>query len=129
MLAELREKGLSNEALASRLQGFCGHPIICDSAEPKSIAELRRRGIAAIPARKGPDSLRHGLRFLQGMEIIVDQSCVNVMEELESYRWRKGADGSSLPIPCGEDHLLGRCVMRYALEGDSLLHMAAAVEV
>ena len=126
VLAELREKGLSNEALARKLQGFCGgHPIICDSAEPKSIAELRRRGIAAIPARKGPDSLRHGLRFLQGMEIIVDHSCVNVMEELESYRWRKGADGSSLPIPCGEDHLLD--AMRYALEGDSLLHMAAAV--
>ena len=49
------------------------------------------------------------------------------MEELESYRWRKGADGSSLPIPCGEDHLLD--AMRYALEGDSLLHMAAAVRV
>lgn len=128
VLAELREKGLSNEALARRLQDFCGgHPIICDSAEPKSIAELRRRGVAAIPARKGPDSLRHGLRFLQGMEIIVDHGCVNMMEELESYRWRKGADGSSLPIPQGEDHLLD--AMRYALEGDSLLHMASAVRM
>lgn len=125
VLEELWAKGLSNEELARRLKGFCGRqPIVCDSAEPKSIAELRRYGLAALPARKGPDSLRHGLRFLQGMDIIVDLGCVNMMEELEGYRWRKAADGSSLPIPHGADHLLD--AMRYALEGDSSQHLAAA---
>ena len=125
MLEELREKGLSNEQLARRLAGFAGrHPLTCDSAEPKSIAELRRHGIMAIPARKGPDSLRHGLRWLQGMEIIVDHACVNMMEELEGYRWRKDAAGNSLPIPQGEDHLID--AMRYALEGDSLGSVAGA---
>ncbi len=125
VLEELREKGLSNEQLARRLAGFAGrHPLTCDSAEPKSIAELRRHGIMAMPARKGPDSLRHGLRWLQGMEIIVDHACVNMMEELEGYRWRKDAAGNSLPIPQGEDHLID--AMRYALEGDSLGSVAGA---
>ena len=125
VLEELREKGLSNEQLAKRLTSFAGkHAIICDSAEPKSIAELRRHGVAAIPARKGPDSLRHGLRWLQGMQIIVDHACVNMMEELEGYRWRKDAAGNSLPIPQGEDHLID--AMRYALEGDSLGCVAGA---
>ncbi len=125
VLEEMLERGLSNEALAERLRALTGGgPIVCDSAEPKSIAELRRRGLQALPAKKGPDSLRHGLRWLAGMEIVVDRRCRGMIEELENYRWRKAPSGEELPTPQGEDHLID--AMRYALEQDSLQQVAEA---
>lgn len=127
VLEEMLERGLSNEALAERLRAFAGaQPIVCDSAEPKSIAELRRHGIRALAARKGPDSLRHGLRWLSGMEIVVDKNCAGMMAELENYRWRRDASGETLPIPEGEDHLID--AMRYALEQDSASSPAGAAK-
>lgn len=117
VLEELRLHGVGNAQLAERLRAFAGRqPIICDSAEPKSIAELRAHGIRAIAARKGADSLRHGLQWLQAREILVDQRCRGLMAELHNYRWRQDAAGESLPVPEGEDHLLD--AMRYALEMD-----------
>ena len=126
VLDELYQRGLSNAQLAERLRAFAGeHPIICDSAEPKSIAQLRGLGIRAVAARKGPDSLRHGIRWLQGMEVVVDSRCTHTMAELQAYRWRQDASGECLPIPEGEDHLID--AMRYALERDSKPQRAQAM--
>lgn len=126
VLDELYLRGLSNARLAERLRAFAGdHPIVCDSAEPKSIAELRSLGLRALAAQKGPDSLRHGIRFLQGLEIIVDRRCTHTMAELQSYRWRQDASGGCLPTPEGDDHLID--AMRYALEQDSRRQRAQAL--
>ncbi len=55
---ELYERGLTNDVLAERIKEKIGESyIVCDSAEPKSIAELRQYGINAIPAAKGKDSV------------------------------------------------------------------------
>lgn len=117
VLDELCLIGCGNEALARRLRPFAnGLPIHCDSAEPKSIAELRRLNISAFPARKGPDSLRHGIAWLQSREIVVDPRCHMTIAELQNYRWREDAQGALLPQPQGEDHLID--AMRYALEAD-----------
>ena len=50
-------------------------PVICDSAEPKSIAEIRSYGINAIGAKKGPDSVEYGIKWLQDLEEIVIDPC------------------------------------------------------
>jgi phage terminase large subunit len=48
---ELYEAGLTNDLLAGRIQGkIGGQLVVCDSAEPKSIAELKLHGVQAIPA-------------------------------------------------------------------------------
>jgi len=118
ILEELYLRGLSNEALAARLKPLCGNAlIVCDSAEPKSIAELRRYGVKALASKKGPDSVRYGLQWLQRHEIICDHSCYHFMEELENYRWRQDKGGGQLPQPEGPDHLMD--ALRYALEADS----------
>jgi phage terminase large subunit len=63
VLDEIWEKGLTNLALAQRLSPFAAQgPIACDSAEPKSIHELKALGIRAYPVRKGPDSVFKILR-------------------------------------------------------------------
>lgn len=119
VFAELYEKGLINAHLADRLKNFCGpSPIVCDSAEPKSIAELKNDGIRAVPARKGKDSVLHGIQWLQGHEILVDVSCTHLQEELTLYQWQQDKDGCTLPIPEDRNnHLID--ALRYALEQES----------
>ncbi len=118
VLDELYERGLTNDRLAERLKRLAGTlPVICDSAEPKSIAELRQHGVAALPARKGPDSVLHGLQWLMQQEIVLSAGCRRMREELLGYRWKPDGQGGCLPRPEGEDHLID--ALRYALEGDS----------
>ena len=116
MLEELYEKGLTNLALARRLAPFKGE-IACDSAEPKSIAELRAMGVAAYAVKKWPDSVLHGIQWLRQQEIILSPACPHLREELSNYQWPKDADGRVLRRPRDRDnHLID--ALRYALSGD-----------
>lgn len=108
---ELYEKRLTNRALFERIErmGYRKERIRADAAEPKSIDELREMGMEHIrAARKGPDSVRSGIRFLQGFEIVIHPQCVNFLTEISCYSWEK--DGN----PVGSDHLMD--AMRYAME-------------
>lgn len=68
--------------------GYAKEVITADSAEKKSIAEIKKNGITRIrAAKKGPDSIRQGL--LLQYELIVDDRCVKLIEELENYTWAK----------------------------------------
>ena len=70
--------------------GFNKSVIIADSAEQKSIEEIKRLGIARIrPAIKGPDSILHGIQKLQQYEIIVHPDCEELITEFENYSWQK----------------------------------------
>ena len=124
IVKEFCQTGLTNDALAQKLKEFApGLPVVCDAAEPKSIAELRRHGLWAIPAKKGPDSVLHGLQWLMQQSILVSPDCACMQEELANYRWQPDGQGGHLPRPQGEDHLLD--ALRYALEMDSLDRSAA----
>ena len=100
------------EVLSERLQG---QYVTCDSAEPKSIDDLCRRGIRAIPAVKGADSINYGIRFLQGFEIIIDVRCQNFKNEIQQYHWSEDKYGNTLRKPVDKDnHLID--ALRYAVE-------------
>ena len=89
---EFFEKGLLNNEIAERIKekGYAKEVITCDSAEQKSIAELRKYGIhRARPAIKGRDSIMNGIQLVQQYEIIVHPSCTGIKEELENYSWVK----------------------------------------
>lgn len=92
---------LDNEQLANSIRPrMPAYALVkCDSAEPKSIAELNKYSINAIPALKGPDSVLHGIKWLQGYEIIVDPKCKGLIEELGLYRWKVDKYGNPLEIP------------------------------
>ena len=114
VLDELHEKGLTNTALAPILKDFAGsHYITCDSAEPKSIKELQNLGIKALSAKKGPDSVMHGIQWLQGHEVVIDVKCQHTRNEFQLYQWRKDKDGNSLRVP--EDR------NNHCLTGDTLI--------
>ena len=129
ILDELYERGLTNNALAPLLKPFCGeHYITCDSAEPKSIKELQNLGIRAIGAKKGPDSIMHGIQWLQGHEIIVDTRCQHARNELALYQWRRDKDGASMRVPEDKNcHVLDAC--RYSVECESTARYAATLNL
>lgn len=125
VLSELYEKGLTNDVLAQRLHAFAPRSYItCDSAEPKSIADLKHMGVYALPARKGPDSLMHGIQWLRAQEIIVDTRCTNMAREMTLYQWKRDRDGNAIREPQDRDnHLID--ALRYALESDMTARYAA----
>ena len=118
VLDEIWEKGLTNLALSQRLSPFAAQgPIACDSAEPKSIHELKALGIRAYPVRKGPDSVVHGIQWLRQQQLVLSPACVHLRQELSSYQWQHDRDGCALPRPQDRDnHLID--ALRYALEED-----------
>lgn len=73
--------------------------VVCDSAEPKSIAELQLMGIRAIPADKGSDSIRNGLDLLKQYNINITNRSTNLIKEVRNYRWKTDRNGKSLNVP------------------------------
>ena len=66
-------------------------PIYADSAEPKSIAELKRYGYYVLKgADKGRDSINYGINILQQYNFKVTSRSTNLIKELRSYVWDKG---------------------------------------
>lgn len=86
-------KGLLNEDIASRLKEYRQYQIYADSAEPKSIAEIKRYGIKIAPTKKGRDSITYGIQILQEYDILVTRSSKNLIDELSKYSWVKNKDG------------------------------------
>ena len=89
---EYDKTGMTNDVIAKTLidLGMSKERIVADSAEPKSIAELRRLGISRILAAvKGPDSIKNGIDRLQRYDIIIDERCPNTIEEFDNYTWIK----------------------------------------
>lgn len=89
---EYTKRGMTNDVIAKTLinLGFPKERIIADSAEPKSIAELRNLGITRITsAVKGADSVKNGIDKLQRYDIVIDERCVDTIEEFENYTWVK----------------------------------------
>jgi phage terminase large subunit len=129
VLDEIYERGLTNTALAPILKEFVGnHYVTCDSAEPKSIKELQNMGIRAIGAKKGPDSIMHGIQWLQGHEIIIDTKCQHLRNEFQLYQWKKDKNGASMRVP--EDrNQHGIDAIRYALESESTARYATTVQL
>jgi phage terminase large subunit len=86
ILDELYQTDMFIDKLAAELKDKVNNYVMCDSSEPRSIEDLRRHGINARAAKKGPDSIEHGIKFLQRHKIIVDSSCINTIKELTSYK-------------------------------------------
>lgn len=113
---EWYKTGVTNKIIAQQIKdmGYGGQKIICDSAEPKSIAELQEEGIRAEPSRKGKDSVNHGIQLIQNYTIIVHPKCVEFSKEIQNYCWAKDKDGKPTDKP---DHEFshGPDSMRYGV--------------
>lgn len=104
----LYEKGLTNSDIAQRISDYKRWEIVADSAEPKSIEDMRRFGFRIRACKKGADSVRAGIHKMQQMPIMVTKQSVNVIKELRSYQWQDKKDG--VPI---DDHNHALDAIRY----------------
>lgn len=116
---EFYQTGLLNDEIAEQIKkmGLDKSTIIADSAEQKSIEEIKRAGIARIkPSQKGQGSILQGIQKLQQYQLIVDSSCYAVIEELENYCWAKDkSTGEYVNMPIDEyNHALD--ALRYSLQ-------------
>lgn len=122
---ELYERGLTNDVLAAETLALIGYQnVVCDSAEPKSIMELQQHRVNAGAARKGKDSVLHGIQWLQQQRIIIDAQCINARNEFQQYHWKKDKDGNVLRQPVDErNHIID--ALRYAYEDDMVAYRRA----
>ena len=119
IIDEIYAKGMTNARAAEEItrMGYVSYMITCDSAEPKSINDLRQSGLRVKGAKKGPDSISHGIRFLQGLEkIIIDtERCKNAAREFSEYELERDRDGGfRADYPDKNNHCID--AVRYALE-------------
>lgn len=116
---ELYKTGLSNKRIYEELKtmGYAKERYTGDSAEPKSIDELKSLGLRIKPAKKGKDSINNGIQWIQDLEIIIHPRCVNFLTEISNYTWDKDKFGNKLNRPIDDfNHLMD--AMRYGLEDD-----------
>ena len=115
---EMYQKGMSNEKIAEEItrKGYAKEKITADAAEPKSIDRLRELGVRRIKAaRKGRDSIRSGIDYIQDFHIVVHPRCKNFLTEISTYCWDEDKFGNRVNVPVDEyNHLMD--AMRYALE-------------
>ena len=114
---EFYKKGMSNRVIAEtiRRMGYAKDRWTGDSAEHKSIDELRGMDINITGAKKGKDSINNGIQFIQDYHIIVHPRCVNFITEISNYTWDKDKFGHTLNRPIDDfNHLMD--AMRYGIE-------------
>lgn len=106
------------ELLAAEIKKrCCGETVHCDSADPRMIHTLREHGVPALGVKKGPGSVREGIRWLQEQgEIIIDPArCPNAAREFSSYEYERDSFGNfRADCPDKNNHLIDAA--RYALE-------------
>lgn len=97
-------------------KGYTDAYIICDSAEPKSVADFRAMGLPAKGAVKGPGSVDYSMKFLQKRKIVIDRKRTpNAYEEFTNYEYERNKDGEIISgYPDANDHVIS--AVRYAME-------------
>jgi len=107
------QKGMSNKEIVDVLKNIDPILVIADSAEPKSIDEIRLYGLNIMPAVKGSGSINQGIQYVQQQRISVTKRSYNLIKEYKNYLWATDKNGKILNEPEGGlDHALD--AVRYA---------------
>lgn len=118
-LDEMVQRGLLSDSLFRKIDemGFRKEVITADCSRPETIGELQKLGATRVRAsKKGKDSVIQGIQYLMQFELIVDERCVKLIEELENYTWQKDKKtGEYLDKPVDSyNHVIDAA--RYAVE-------------
>lgn len=124
------QKGMMNDAIVEMIKykGYSKERIVADSAEKKSIAEIKREIRRIDEAKKGPDSVRAGIQYLQQFKIYIHPKCKNVLFEIQNYVWDTDKrTGKPINQPVDNyNHLLD--ALRYASEAIRFKKEAKAIQ-
>jgi phage terminase large subunit len=121
---ELYKVGLSNYSAYHdyiKKENKNNEMVLGDSAEPKSLHELRQYGLKVRGVKKGPDSVEYGIKFLQSLEAIIidDTRCPETAREFLTYELDKDANGNfKAAFPDRNNHAID--AVRYALNDEAM---------
>ena len=103
----IHQKGLSNRQIAEIYLNLDKALVIADSAEPKSIDEIRSYGVPVYPSLKGKDSVNNGIQLVQGTKIFITKRSVNTLKEYRNYLWLTDKEGKIInePSPIWNHHM------------------------
>ena len=114
---EVHGSKISNQRLCELLEKWKEYLIVCDSAEPKSIGDLKAAGYYARGAIKGPGSLEYSMKWLASLcKIVIDPiRCPETTKEFVEYEYEKDKDDNYISsYPDENDHHIS--AVRYAME-------------
>lgn len=102
------ETGMLNKDIAERIKERIGRAAegVADSAEPKTIKELKTRGCNVRPAKKGQGSILWGIELLQEHHFCVTSRSTNLIHEFRSYRWAEDKTGEKTNTPVDKNNHL-----------------------
>ena len=86
----MKNREIADTILAQEQQAV----VIADSAEPKSIDEIKERGINIVGAKKGPGSVNEGIDKVQDQKCSVTKRSLNIIKEYRGYLWEVDRDGN-----------------------------------
>lgn len=94
-------KGMSNKKIADFIIALDDPNVltIADSAEPKSIDEIKSYGVSIVGAKKGQGSVSQGIDFVQSQKISVTKQSINTVKCYRNYLWKIDKDGKTLNVP------------------------------
>lgn len=93
------QKGLSNKQIADILNNQPRALVMADSAEPKSIDELKLYGVNIQPTLKGQGSVNQGIQYVQDQRLSITKRSVNGIKEYRNYMWETDKEGRILNVP------------------------------
>jgi phage terminase large subunit len=112
-------KGMSNKEIADLLK-VDDIFTVADSAEPKSIDEIKMHGVTIVPSEKGQGSVNQGIALLQDQSVWVTKRSNNILKEYRNYLWERDRDGKVLNKP---EHGFNHCFV-----ADTLITMSDGSE-
>jgi len=128
---EIYQTGCTNDIIAEKVKPYSGRELVwCDSAEPKSIAELRMHGLNAHPVKKrrlfGGYAQGRGsavlfrIQWMQQQRWIIDKNSQGTINEFSLYQWQKDKYGNTIALPVDRDNH-GIDSLGYAWENDMII--------
>lgn len=115
---QLYQKGMSNKQIADTILNLKNPQalVLADSAEPKSIDEIRLYGVNIIGSQKGQGSVNQGIQYVKDQKISITSRSNFMLKEYDNYAWKIDKDsGEALNVPeQGWDHCMD--ALRYGME-------------
>lgn len=96
---EIYQRGLTNNQIADTIKNLIPCLVKADSAEPKSIEEIRQYGINILPVIKGKDIINQGIQYVQDQRISITKRSINLLKEYRNYLWQTDVNGKIINEP------------------------------
>ena len=113
----LYKKGLTNQDIYNQIKnlGLEEELFICDSAEPKSLEDMKRLGLYCKASIKGSGSVMNGIQIIKEYDVFASKQSKNLLQEYQYYIWESNKDGQTINKikQNGMDHLMD--AFRYAV--------------